>query len=633
MNEAEQVQPENPYSGADLRKEGQKWLDKIRAAERRDENWQKDAQAASKAFLGDDASTDEGKCYDFNILHSNIETIAPAVYNSTPIPDIRERFRSGDSDPQSAVSREVAQVIERAIMVQIDDGALDSEMEFVVQDALVAGRGIIRMRFDADEQEVPGQPVIGPSGFEEVDAVTGETVMTPPQVQVVNERLRFEVVSWRDYREGPARRWEDVPWVAYRHCIPWEEVQKMQDPQIKEALAAGGTDGTAEENTDADADTYLWEVWCKDSRTVKMIVEHSGEILSIVDDPMGLPNFFCQAKPLQPVTASGRRTPVVPFAIYKKLADELDMISRRIMAITTGLKVRGLYVGAAEDIEKLSLAGDNELIPVSNLEGLAQTGNLSNAIMWWPLDQAITVLRELYVSREATKNMIYEITGISDIVRGQGAASETATAQEIKSQWGSIRIRKLQRMVERAVREIFVLCAEVIATKFSPKTLQDMTGIQITPEAAQMLSQPLNHYRIDVESDSTVRADLSRRKGEMGEFLNGTAQFFASMAPVVAQAPALAEPVATIYASFARMFNLGKHAEDALEGMAQMMKEQAARIVRQQQQAAQMQQEMAQQEMQMRQQEIAGKQAIEQGKLEVQQGKVLLDGAKTVATV
>jgi hypothetical protein len=45
--------------------------------------------------------------------------------------------------------------------------------------------------------------------------------------------------------------------------------------------------------------------------------------------------------------------------------------------------------------------------------------------------------------------MIYEVTGISDIVRGQGNAQETATAQEIKSQWGSLRIRKLQKQIER----------------------------------------------------------------------------------------------------------------------------------------------------------------------------------------
>ena len=634
MGEYESAAPESGYNGKDLREMGQKWLEKLRQAERRDEGWQKDAEAATKAFLNDNQSSDHGKVYDFNILHSNVETIAPAIYNSTPIPDIRERFRSGDVDPQSALSRLVAQIIERAIMVQIDDGALDREVEFAVQDALVAGRGILRLRFDADEQEVPGQPVVDPmTGMPAMDEM-GAPMMGEPEIQVTNERIKFEVVSWRDYREGPARRWEDVPWVAYRHCIPWEEVQEMQDPEIKEALSVGGTGGDAPAvPIDADADTYVWEVWCRQSRRVKMIVEHSGEILSIIDDPMGLPMFFPQAMPLQPVTASGRRTPVVPFAIYRKLADELDQISRRIIAITSGLKVRGIIVGEAADLERLAEAGDNELIPVANLEQLAQTGGIGNAIAWWPVDQAITVLRELYANREMTKNMIYEITGISDIVRGQGKASETATAQEIKSQWGSLRIRKLQRMVERHVRDVFVLCAEIIASKFSPETLQDMTGVELPPEAAQVLSQPLDHYRIDVESDSTVRADLSLRKGEMAEFLNGTAQFFSTMAPVVQQAPQMAGPVADMYAAFARMFNLGKQGEDAIEQMSQVAKEAAQQAMQMQQQQMEQQQQMAEQAMQMEQQERAAKLDIERGKMEAQQGKVLVDGAKVVASV
>jgi len=290
-------------------------------------------------------------------------------------------------------------------------------------------------------------------------------------------------------------------------------------------------------------------------------------VLSITPDPMGLKGFFPIVRPVVPIKATGDRCPVSPFTIYKKLADELETITRRIKAITEGLRVRGGVAGDAADIERMAAAGDNELVPIANLEGYAATGGISNAIVWWPIETAVSVLRELYTSRDQCKAMIYEVTGISDIVRGQGVASETATAQEIKSQWGSLRIRKLQQMIEMAARDVFVLSAELISSKFSPQTLQRMTGIQITPEMAQMLAGPLDNYRIDVESDSTVRADLTRRKGEMSEFLQGTAAFFGAMAPVVQGAPGMAVPVSEIYASFARQFSLGKQAEDALEQM------------------------------------------------------------------
>lgn len=534
-------------SADELRRLGQKWLTRIKASEKREKAWIDNAGEARKAYLADRESQEDGKVYQFNILHSNIETIVPAVFNSAPVPDIRERFRTGPHTPESATAVGLSHVLERAISVQVDDGALETEMEDMTTDALLAGRGVIRVRFDADEAvDEMGQPM-----------VTGE-------------RLTYEAVAWSDYREGPAKRWKDVPWVAFQHCLPWEEVQRIQDPELKEKLAVSGDQG---DEPDGDSDTHIWEIWCKATGKVYMIVRETGDILSMTDDPMGLSGFFPCPKPVQPIGITGSRTPVAPFTIYKALAEELETITRRIKAITSGLKVRGFIVGNAADIEALSMEGDNTLIPIANMEGMAATGGLDKAISWWPVDKAIQVMRELYISRDQCKAMIYEVTGISDIVRGQGSAQETATAQEIKSQWGSIRIRKLQRQIERCAREVFVLSAEIINSKFSPMTLQRMTGIPMTPEIMAMINQPLDAYRIDVESDSTVRADLSRRKGEMGEFLQGTASFFSTMAPLVGQAPELAAPVSEIYASFARQFNLGKQAEDALERMAETAKQ------------------------------------------------------------
>ena len=620
-----QPKPQQGYSRADLEKIGKEWLDKIAAAGRREERWHQDATAASKAFLNDDDASISGKVYDFNILHSNIETIAPAIYNSTPVPDIRERFRVGADTPETATVRVVAQVIERAITVQIDDGALDSEVEMQVQDALVAGRGVVRIRFDADEREIPGPMFIDP--------MTGAPVMGAPSVVVENERITFENVSWDNYREGPAKRWEDVPWVSYRHCIPWEEVQRIQDKELKAVLSSGG-EGAQSEPEQA-ADTEIWEVWCKSSGKVYMIVASGGDVLSISPDPLGLRGFFPQARPIQPITGSGKRTPVVPFVIYKRLADELDKISRRIMAITDGLKVRGFIAGDTGDIANLAEAGDNELVPIANLEGLAQTGGLASSIIWWPIEQAVSVLRELYQNREITKNMIYEITGISDIVRGQGKASETATGQEIKSQWGSLRIRKLQRLVERNIRETFVICAEIIAAKFSPETLQAMTGIQLPPDAAAMLSKPLDHYKIDVESDSTVRADLSRRKGEMSEFLQGTANYFATMAPLVQQSPRMAGPITSMYASFARQFSLGKQAEDSVEELVAMAKEEAQKSAQgptPEQQAMQAEMQARQAELQMKAQETQGKLQLDgqrmQGEMQIRQAELQIEAQR-----
>lgn len=634
--------------GAELLKEGNKWIARIRAAEKREQDWTDDAEAAEKAFACD-TKADKGKLYAFNILHSNVETIVPAIYNSTPIPDVRSRRtlpkvpkpqppqppqqqQGQPQDPaammqmqqqmaqfqaqmqayqqaeaQKKAARDFATLIERSITVQIDDNKLDTEAEACARDSYLAGRGIVRLRFFADDD---GR----------------------------NERLEYEAVSWRDYRHGPAKRWADRPWEAYRLCISREEMERLGDSEMMDAQGRTATDEAMLSDDDED-DIVIWEIWCKEpQRYVKFVRESDGKILKQVDDPLGLTGFFPIPTPVQPISITGKLMPVCPFTVYRKLADELDLCTKRINAIMSGLKVRGGVAGDAADIAAIAQADDNELVPISNVEGLAATKGLEGAILWWPVDKAIIVLKELYTQREQIKASIYEITGISDIVRGASNANETATAQQIKTQWGSLRIQKAQRLIQRMIRDLFIMSAEIITTKFSPETLQKMTGIEITPElAAMMQDRSIAYYRVDIESDSTVKADTTTAKQEMGDFMAGTGQYFSTMAPLVQTDPQLAAPVAEIFRSFTRVFNLGKSAEDALDEMIEMSKA-AGQQPRPNPEAEKLKGEMEirkaelqmdmqrlQAEMQAKQQDAQMKAAGEAGKLQAAERKAGID--------
>lgn len=540
----EPTQPE--YTRADLERLGQKWLERIRMSEKREDKWMKDAEKAESIYLAGQCDDDTAVEPEFNILHSNVETIVPSIYNSSGRPDIRPRHNNADP-----IAKVVADVLERSINAMVDDSRMDAEVEASAQDVFVAGRGIVRIKFDADVSE-------------QIDPMTGI-----PMPIVQNERVEYEDVSWRDYRQGPAKRWKEVPWVAFRHCITQEALESIEDPALM------GLQVDPESAAKSEDDVTVWEIWCKDSGKVYFIIAENHKVLSIKDDPLGLPGFFPCAQPVQPITPTGKLTPVSPYRVYETLADELDMITRRIRGLTEVLKAKGAMAGSGQVLDGLATADDGDIVMLDDMENIMAQGGLEKAIMWWPIDRIIQVIRELTVQREQTKAAIYEITGISDIIRGQGAASESATAQRIKTQWGSLRIKKMQRMIERQVRELFVLTAEIMSKHFSPQTLQKLSGIQIPPEAMQLLQRPLDHYRIDVESDSTVRADLEKGRQEMAEFLGGTGQYFAAMAPIVQSAPKAMESIAEIYGSFARQFNLGKQAEDALERLVTMAKEMA----------------------------------------------------------
>jgi hypothetical protein len=591
MDDSQDEKAAVKLDAATLRKRGAAILERINGAKKREQSWRNEATAAEKAYSGDTELDGEGKIYDFNILHSNVETIVPAIYNSTPVPDIRpRRVEATMPEPkppeqpqpaqmghnggppmegqqpapvdQEAVMRfevEMQQyqqstqiyqqkkqadtdaksygtMLERSISVQIDDNRLDAENEASAQDAFTAGRGIVRLRFDADFTD---------------------------EVNVKGEAITFEAVSWRDYAEGPAMRWKDVPWVAFRSTMGDEAFEKFADASMLKLLKAGEKD---REDGEEPKDVEVWEFWDKEKRQVHFVRCSDQAIIKSVDDPLGLPVFFPMPQPVQPITVTGKRTPVCPFTIYKKLANELDLVTKRINKIISGMKVRGIAAGNAQSLVSLSEADDNEIKIEANLEQLVQTGGLDKAIAWWPIEPAARVLAQLYAQRDQIKAAIYEITGISDIVRGASNAGETATAQQIKTQWGSLRIQKMQRLMERQVRDIFVMMAHIISTKFNPQTLMQMTGIELTPGVQALMRSPVDAtYRVNVESDSTIKADLSRQKQDMAEFLAGTAQFFAQVGPIVLEHPEAAEPLAEIYSASARHFKLGKQAEDALD--------------------------------------------------------------------
>lgn len=536
MTEDDTAQAE--YSPADRERIGTEWIDRIKESEKREDAWIKSAEKAEAAYLCDEEAQD-AEIPDFNILHSNVETIVPAIYNSTPRPEIRPRHTRDDK-----AGKYIADIHERVIMALIDDSALDKEIEAGAQDAFMAGRDIVRVKFDADVQPIMtvdqyGQPV--------------ETW------QVTDENVFFECVSWRDFRLGPAKRWRDVPWVAYGHDVSDEEREKLENPEYT----------TDDDKRDQPKDCRVWEIWCKETKRVYFVVEETCKLLNVVDDPLGLKAFFPQGEPVQPIKGTGKMTPVCPYAAYKSLAEELDTATRRIRKIMQGLKVRGAIAGDATVAALISEADDNEVVSLANVENLAATGGLEKAVMWWPVETAIAVLRELYLEREQTKQAIYEVTGISDIIRGQGAASETATAQQIKTQWGALRVKKMQRLIERQVRGIFLLCAEIVCKHFTSQTIQKMSGMQLPAEIEPQFRK-WDEYRIDVESDSTIRADATKNRQEMGEFLNATASYFKTMAPIAQSAPGAIGPIAKMYAAFAQQFNLGKQAEDALDELIQL---------------------------------------------------------------
>jgi hypothetical protein len=176
----------------------------------------------------------------------------------------------------------------------------------------------------------------------------------------------------------------------------------------------------------------------------------------------------------------------------------------------------------------------------------SEKGGLKGAIDLLPLDTLANALLQCYRARQEIKQQIYEITGLSDILRGASVASETATAQQIKGQFASLRLRSMQEEVALFASDLIRLKAQIICTKFQPQTIIQYAAAsqmqpvdqQMIPQALQLLKdKPLRNFRIEVAADSLVQLDETAMKRERTEFIGAFAGFLQQAMPVAQATP------------------------------------------------------------------------------------------------
>ena len=497
----------------------------------------------------------------FSILYSNTETIKSALYARTPKPDVRRRWP--DRNPVARLSSEI---LERALSYCADNTKHDRAYRRGVQDMALPGRGIVWMVYEAEigEIEVP-HPL---------------TMMPMPQEAIVEQEIREEYVYWQDFRWSPARCWDDVWWVARRHRMTREELRENFDDA--ENIPLNWTPTVDDRKEDQIPDdikrSEVWEIWCKNSEARYWVVKGHQRAVRIDPDPYGLENFFPCAEPISAVLSNDTFVPCAFYTEYEDQAADLDEITARISILTKALKRRGVYDASVQELKRLARAGDNEFIAVKSYANLVQGGGLAKAFETEDISVVANVLMGLHDQKDRLIQAIYEITGISDIMRGATNPSETATAQSIKAQFGSNRMRDSQQEVQRWVRDTYRIKAELIAEHFEPQKLADMTGKQMDEQfmaAIQMIRQDKTRgYSIDIETDSTVFEDAEQEKQNRIELLTAMSQFIGNALPVVQQAPAMAPMMFEMLSFGVRGFKAGRQLEDVIDQTMQTLQQQ-----------------------------------------------------------
>jgi hypothetical protein len=520
----------------------------------------------------------------FNILWSNISVLFPALYGRMAKPEVSRRY--SDQDP---VGRLASTMLERVIEYEVTQfGDFDSSMQGVVQDRLLPGRGTAWVRYEPiivnEQPEQTGMPELNPD--EGVEITNTEEVE-----RVDSAHSPVDYVYWTDFLHSPARTWDEVWWVSrWVYMTPEEGIERFGDV-FKNVPLQDQNDDVDSKNPMTAKATYgkkakVAEIWNKRTKKVCWVAKGYPQALDERDDPLELEEFFPCPKPLLATTTNGSMIPVPDYCEYEDQAQELDNLTQRIYLLVKACKAVGVFNAEFKELGRLFTEGvDNKLFPVTAWAAMSEKGGLKGAIDMMDTSAIIKTLQQLYQSREVVKQSIYEISGISDILRGSTNANETLGAQQLKANFGSLRLRATQGDVARFATDLFRIKAQIVCKFYPPELIVEMSGVMNTPEgqnpqllqaAVQMLSNStIRDFHIQVEADTLAQIDEQAEKQSAVEAIEAITGFLQNGLPMVQQAPEMLPLFGEMLLFTVRRFRAGRSLESAIEQAMQALQQKA----------------------------------------------------------
>lgn len=551
-----------------------KWLGRIKTRRKVFENgWWKQADAAEKMY--DPKEGTERQRDPFPILYANTEVLLPALYSASPRPDVIARTKKANPVIMQATEAFLKTIIDMNVPGR---ESFDESVGFAVLSGLIPGAGFVRLR-----------------------VYKGETCP-----------IRAEAGSYKEIIWGKAKKWSQVPWLAFVHTKTKEEITKQFEltPEQARMLKVETQEEADQSQKKQDDPLYVYELWLKEDKKVVWLCEgYADLVLDEDDDVYKLEGFYPVPKLMQFVQKTSTLDPTPLYEYYRNQAEELNRVTVRLNKVLDAIRVRGAYNPLlGEDLKNLLGEGSKENGLVAATMAMDLQGKGFEAHIWFlPIEKLIEVARELYAARMQILGVIQQITGLSDIVRGQTAASETATAQDLKNRWGTIRLKRLQKIVAFYVRDLLRMAVALGANALGPEEWAQMTQMDLpTPEQKQQAVMQLQAmsqqqvpgqpppqpppalmnvvqsptwtdvlgvlasdqgrvYTIDIETDSTIDVDAAQDKQEVTEFVVALGQFISAVTPLVEMGPTGVEVAKEILIEASGKFKFGREVQEALK--------------------------------------------------------------------
>ena len=380
---------------------------------------------------------------ELDLFWSSTEVLKPAIYARPPKPVVTTKFKDRD-----VIKDKAAELLERVSTTALESSGIDEILKEIRDDLIFYNRGVLWLTYESGKD---GQHVC------------------------------FEHLDRYDFRHDPARRWCDVGWVARR---AWMTRKELVDRfgEIGHEIKLAKYYGDKAKDEDCTLKGAVWEVWHRADNRVYWVAEDVEEILDEGEPHLKLRGFFPCPRPAYGTKERRSLVPVPDWTRYKAHFSKINELTARIYLLLDRVRMVGLIPAGGTISDAITAALNNRddefLIQVP-----AAPGDIAGSVVWMPLNDLATTIQGLIQARSQLIEDYYQLSGISDIMRGASDPNETLGAQQIKTQYGSVRVREKIEEIQRVVADAIAIAAEIIAENFTEKSLLEMSQMKISTAA------------------------------------------------------------------------------------------------------------------------------------------------------
>lgn len=472
------------------------WISRIEKAQsaKQMDQWRRACDLIRDKYRYENSKTASGRRYQ--LLWSNIETLRGATYAKPPKAVVERRYRDKDQTAMTA-----GMIVERGVNFTLDMNDFNSVFENVRDDYLVYGRGVARIYYEPtmEPDDDDGLDTVDVQGLDaakqeeaEDDQEDGE-----PKEKLDFESVKIKFVNREDFAHDGARTWEEVKWVAFRSYLDRDElVDRFPEKGKTIPLDAANAKNSVSKDMigEGDPKATIWEVWDKSANKVLWVCPSETEPLDEGKPYLKLNGFYPCPKPAYGTLTNDSLAPRPDYIYYQDQVEEIDVLTQRIGSLQQQIKSIIFYKAGPSgegfpEIERAMVSGvENKAIAIKSWDNFKEGSGGGAPIIPMPIDHIITALEACVKLRQQLIDDVNQICGIADIMRGEGNANETATAQGIKANFGTIRIRTRQAQLARFCRDTIRLVGEVICNHFHAETLMAMSNMPL-PTDQDILKQ------------------------------------------------------------------------------------------------------------------------------------------------